>query len=173
MKTINQTYIILQQVRKLYHANNLIYKSLPRLKKKATSADLRKSYEIEIEERLRQQHRIEIIFNILKESTEGNMDDVISAMSHSQKKLAEKSIKNGHTDKMMIITSHAMSTSLAEGYESTINSAVGIINPDITRLLRRALREERAIEKRLSLLEEIHINSRTKKEALQVCDLYY
>ena len=153
-KTNKPTKVILQQVRRLYHANSLIYKSLARLQNKAIGLDLKESYEIEMEERLRQQHRIEIIFNILKETTKGSADDVISAMTHSQRKLTEGKSHNGHTDAMMIVTSHALATAQVNGYEATINCAEGVINPEITRLLRRALREEKEIEKRLAALEE-------------------
>lgn len=172
-KTNKPTKVILQQVRRLYHANSLIYKSLTRLLNKATNSDLRESYEIEMGERLRQQHRIEIIFNILKETTKGSADDVISAMTYSQKKLAEKAASNVHTDAMMIITSHALATAQVHGYEATINCAEGVINPEITRLLRRALREEKEIEKRLATLEELHkeeINEKKLHE--ETCDFH-
>ncbi|ELR68635.1 hypothetical protein C900_00179 [Fulvivirga imtechensis AK7] len=144
----------------------MIYKSLAHLQNKATGLDLKESYEIEMEERLRQQHRIEIIFNILKESTKGSADDVILAMTSSQKKLTKEASDNSHMDAMMIVTSHALATAQVHGYETTINCAEGVINPEITRLLRRALREEKDIEKRLAALEELY------KEAINGKKLY-
>lgn len=172
MKTVNNTTnVILEQVRRLYHANSLIYKSLPRLKKKASTPDLKESYDIEIGERLRQQHRIEIIFKILKVKVTGNADDVISAMTDSQKKLTYETA-GIHTDNMMIITSRAMTTAQVQGYESTINCAATTMDPEITRLLRRALREEKEIEKRLDVLQKLHGRACEKKEYEEVCDTW-
>ncbi|MBL6448851.1 DUF892 family protein [Fulvivirga sp. 29W222] len=158
-KITNMKDMMLQQIRSLYDADRTIYKSLPLLKEKAYSNDLKELIDEEIEEKLRQQHRMEIIFTILKEDTEGQIDDVMRCMTKSQRKLTNQCTETELSDTMMIITGRAMATHQINGYQTAITCAVSAGCPDITRLLRRALREEKGMEKKLGLLEEMHLQS--------------
>lgn len=158
-KITNMKDVMLQQIRSLYDADRTIYNSLPLLREKAFSQELKEFIDEEIEEKLRQQHRMEIIFTILKEDTEGQIDDVMRCMAKSQKRLTSQCTGSELSDTMMIITGRAMATHQINGYQTAVTCAVSVGYPDITRLLRRALREEKGIEKKLGLLEELHLNS--------------
>lgn len=158
-KIANMRDMMLQQIRTLYDADKVIYESLPQLKEKASAPDLREFIDEEIEEKLRQRHRMEIIFSILKEETEGEYDGVMRSMAKHQKQLTNQCVDSDLSDTMMIITGRAMATHQINGYQTAVTCAVCVGYPDITRLLRRALREEKGIEKRLGLLEEIHLHA--------------
>lgn len=149
--------MMLQQIRSLYDADHVILESLPHLKDKAQSKELKEFLELEIEEKVRQQHRMEMIFSILKENLRGESDEVMRCMTLVQRNLIERCLINGISDTMIIILARSNVAHQVNGYQTAVSCAVALGYSEIARLLRRGLREEKGIEKHLGLLEEVHV----------------
>ena len=149
--------MMLQQIRSLYDADLIIFESLPRLKAKAKSTDLKEFLDLETDEKIRQRHRMEMIFSILKENSEGETDEITRCMAMAQKSLIDRCLQNDLSDTMMIILGRAITTHQINSYQTAVSCAVGLGISQIARLLRRGLREEKGMEKQLGLLEETHL----------------
>lgn len=153
--------MMLQQVHALYAANRTIYDALPLLREKAQASDIKEFINLEIDEKLRQRHRMEMIFSILKEDIEREPDEIMQYVALTQQKLIERCLKIELPDSMLIIDIRSIIACQINGFQTAVSCAVGIGYTDIARLLRRALREEKATEKRLALLEEAHLKVTT------------
>lgn len=157
---------MLQQVHALYDANRAIYDALPLIKEKVQASDIKEFIDLEIEEKLRQRHRIEMIFSILKVDNEGESDDILQHIALTQRRLIERCLKREVPLSIIIIHIRSVIACQINGFQTAVSCAVGIGYPDIARLLKRALHEEKATEKRLGLLEETHLSENSLEQGI-------
>lgn len=155
MKKINTAKeMMLRQLRTLYDGDKVVYQTLPNLRKSVQTEELAVYIDEIIEGKLRQQHRMEIIFTILKEESDGVVDDVIRCIAKSQSKLVNQCVEPSLSETMTIAASREMTTHQLNGYQTAVICSARAGFPDITRLLKRALQEEKAIVLKLKTIED-------------------
>lgn len=146
--------LLLELVRSLHWAEKELYETLPKLKPKIITSDLKKFIEKETEEKKTQQDRLEIILALLKEEPSG-----ISASVGRHLKNIQREQKNAGkiSDSLMIILNHAITVYLINMHQKAICCSAALGYKEVTRILRRSLHTEMGMAEKLRSLENRHI----------------
>lgn len=150
----NLNQLLAQQVRRIYDGEKYMLKVINSMEENAISKDLKQFLVGQADEKRRQMSRLGQVFKDLDIETRVEPNDAIRCLSKEKKEMLDRCKTDKLYDAAMIIYNRAISNLQATSYQTAVASAVELGETESARLLRRCLREEQGIEKRLSMMEE-------------------
>ena len=157
-KTLNDLF--LDTLKDIYYAERQIVKTLPKMAKAASSAELKAGFEKHLEETHGQVERLEQIFEMLGKAPRGKTCDAILGIIDEGKEIMEEYKGTVALDAGLVSAAQAV-----EHYEiaryGTLKTWAGQLGmADAVKLLDATLQEEMATDKTLSQLATSDVNQK-------------
>ncbi len=144
--------LLLHGLKDIYYAENQIVKSLPKLIEKATNRDLSKGLKDHLEETKKQVARLDQVFQKLGQASQGvkcpAIDGLISEADDIAGEVADKEV----LDAAIVGAAQSVEHYEIARYGTLIAWAESLGHDDIIRLLNTNLNEEKAADKKLSMV---------------------
>lgn len=150
--------MLVDEIKDLYHAEKQLTKALPRMAKAATNDDLREAFETHLEETQEQISRLEEVFEALGEKVKAKpcpgMAGILEEASETLKEDAEGAVMDA-----AIIAAAQRAEHYEIGAYGTCAEWARLLGLDeVVTLLEQTLEEEKATDKKLTMLAESEIN---------------
>ena len=150
--------MLVDEIKDLYHAEKQLTKALPKLAKAATHDDLREAFEMHLEETQEQITRLEEVFEALGEKVKAKpcagMAGIIEEGSDVMKEDADGAV----LDAALIAAAQRAEHYEIGAYGTCIEWARLMGHNEVVNLLEQTLAEEKAADKKLTMLAESEIN---------------
>ena len=158
MKLESLKDLYLEQLKDLYSAETQLVDALPKMAERATSLDLKSSFNQHLRQTEEQVRRLEQIFQSLGESPKGHTCEGMKGLI----KEGEQMIKMKGDDKVidagLIAAAQRVEHYEIAGYGTVRTYAEMLGQSQHVTLLERTLKEEEMADEKLSQLAESHIN---------------
>jgi len=148
----------LDELRDAYDAEKQLTKALPRMAKAASSPDLRKAFEVHLEETRGQIERLERVFAGLDEKVRGKHCDGIAGIIDEGKSVMEEDFDDATMDACLIAGGQRAEHYEMAAYGTLVAWARAMGHAAAADLLQETLDEEKAADAKLSSLAEQGIN---------------
>ena len=148
----------LDELRDAYDAEKQLTKALPRMAKAASSPDLRKAFEVHLEETRGQIERLERVFQGLDEKVRGKHCDGIAGIIDEGKSVMQEDFDDATMDACLIAGGQRAEHYEMAAYGTLVAWARAMGHTDAADLLQETLDEEKAADAKLSSLAEQGIN---------------
>ena len=148
----------LDELRDAYDAEKQLTKALSRMAKAASSPDLRKAFEVHLEETRGQIERLDRVFEGLDEKVRGKHCDGIAGIIDEGKSVMAEDFDDATMDACLIASAQRAEHYEMAAYGTLVAWARAIGHTDAADLLQETLDEERAADAKLSSLAEQGIN---------------
>jgi len=155
----------LDELRDAYDAEKQLTKALPRMAKAASSPDLRKAFEVHLEETRGQIERLERVFEGLDEKVRGKHCDGIAGIIDEGKSVMEEDFDDATMDACLIAGGQRAEHYEMAAYGTLVAWARAMGHADAADLLQETLDEEKAADAKLSSLAEDGINQEAAQTA--------
>ena len=150
--------LFLHTLQDIYFAEQTIVKKLPKLAEKATSQQLKTSFETHLVETKEHVSRLEKVFEILGEQAKAEECPAIEGITEEAEELV-KEIKDPETrDAAMLAAAQAVEHYEITRYGTLVAWAEEMGHNEVVGLLRKTLDEEKATDAKLSQLAESRLN---------------
>jgi ferritin-like metal-binding protein YciE len=150
--------LLIEEIKDLYHAEKQLLKALPKMAKAATHEDLREGFESHLEETREHVTRLEEVFAALDEKVKAKacpgMAGIIEEGSDMMQEDAEASVM----DAGLIAAAQRVEHYEIGAYGTCIAWAKLMGHQEVVALLEQTLAEEKAADKKLTMLAEQEIN---------------
>ena len=150
--------MLVDEIKDLYHAEKQLTKALPKMAKAATHEDLRAAFEMHLEETQEQITRLEEVFEALGEKVKAKpcagMAGIIEEGSDTMKEDADGAVM----DAALIAAAQRAEHYEIGAYGTCIEWARLMGHTEVVALLEQTLEEEKATDKKLTMLAESEIN---------------
>ncbi len=157
--------LLLEQLRDLYSAEQLLLKALPRLVEKVTTPSLREAVNTHYGETQNHVTRLERIFSGLDEKASGEkckgMEGLLDECDH----VADEHGSDYVRDAGIIASAQRVEHYEIAAYGCTISFARLLGHQDIVTLLEETLAEEKAADEKLSAIAEEEVNQHAVSSA--------
>jgi ferritin-like metal-binding protein YciE len=144
--------LLLHGLRDIYYAENQIVKSLPKLIDKATNRELTKGLKEHLEETKNQVARLDQVFQKLGEESKGVECPAIDGLIEEADEIVGEVEDKEVLDAAIVGSAQAVEHYEIARYGTLIAWAEALGHDDIIRLLDTNLNEEKAADKKLSLI---------------------
>ncbi len=155
--------LLLQTLGDMYYAENQILKALPQMMEKAENAQLKRGFEQHLHETEEQVRRLDQAFELLEHDAKGTkcpaIDGIISEAEDLLGEIAEADVMNV----ALIGAAQAVEHYEISRYGSIIAWATELGHSDLANLLKDTLAEEKATDRKLTLMAEQRINPHAKE----------
>jgi ferritin-like metal-binding protein YciE len=150
--------MLVDEIKDLYHAEKQLTKALPRMAKAATNEDLREAFETHLEETQEQISRLEEVFEALGEKVKAKpcpgMAGILEEASETLKEDADGAVMDA-----AIIAAAQRAEHYEIGAYGTCAEWARLLGlEEVVSLLEQTLEEEKAADKKLTMLAESEIN---------------
>ena len=156
IKTMDDLFV--HQLRDIYYAEAQILKALPKMIDKTSNADLRKGFSDHLEQTRNHVTRLEQVFEMLDLNAEGvdcpAIDGIIEEANEVSGEVDDKRV----LDAALIAAAQAVEHYEMTRYGTLVTWAREAGRDDCARLLRETLEEERAADKKLTMIAEREVN---------------
>jgi ferritin-like metal-binding protein YciE len=156
--------LMIDELKDLYSAENQILKALPKMIKKATSAELKSGFEKHLEETEGHVERLDKIFQQLDASPRGKKCKGMEGIIADGKELMEKDADPEVMDAGLIGAAQHVEHYEMAGYGCVRTYAELLGLSDVAKLLQKTLDEEKATDEKLTELSR-QINVKAEKAA--------
>ena len=150
--------MLVDEIKDLYHAEKQLTKALPKMAKAATHEDLREAFEMHLEETREQITRLEEVFEALGEKVKAKpcagMAGIIEEGNDTMKEDADGAVM----DAALIAAAQRAEHYEIGAYGTCIEWARLMGHTEVVSLLEQTLEEEKAADKKLTMLAESEIN---------------
>ncbi len=155
----------IDELKDIYWAEKQLVKTLPKMKKAATSAELQQAFEDHLETTKTHVSRLEQVFEILGKKAEAKKCDAMAGITEEGEGIISETEKGTATRDVGLI----MAGQKAEHYEiSTYGGLVQLAKTlglfDIAQILAATLEEEKEADLLLTDIAEDHVNYEAKEE---------
>ncbi|MEA2983430.1 MAG: hypothetical protein QOF09_5253 [Alphaproteobacteria bacterium] len=158
IKTIDDLFLhVLQDI---YYAENQILKALPDMIQKATNRDLTSAFKDHLEETEKHVSRLDRAFELLGQEPKGTKCPAINGIIDEANEIAGEIDKKKVLDAALIAAAQAVEHYEITRYGSLIAWAEELGHDAVAKLLTTTLKEEKAVDKKLSSLAEKRVNLR-------------
>ena len=154
--TLHDAFI--DELRDAYDAEKQLIKALPKMAKAASSPDLRKAFEVHLEETRGQIERLERVFAGLDEKVRGKHCDGIAGIIDEGKSVMEEDFDDATMDACLIAGGQRAEHYEMAAYGTLVAWARAMGHAAAADLLQETLDEEKAADAKLSSLAEQGIN---------------
>jgi ferritin-like metal-binding protein YciE len=156
IKTMEDLFLhVLQDV---YYAEHQIVKALPDMIEKATNRDLTAAFKGHLEETEKQIKRLEQAFELLGEKPKGTKCPAINGIIDEANEVAGEIDNKKVLDAALIAAAQAVEHYEITRYGTLITWAEELGKDAVAKLLATTLKEEKATDKKLSVLAEKKVN---------------
>ncbi len=145
-------------LRDIYYAEKAILKSLPKMKKKASSSKLESAFSEHIEQTEQQVERLEQIFEMIGKSARGKRCPAIDGLSEEAAEIMQEADDDTVRDAGMLAAAQAVEHYEISRYGTLAAWAEKLGMKDAAELLRTTLQEEKDTDAKLSKLAMSEIN---------------
>ena len=156
VKTMNDLFM--HTLKDIYYAEKLIYRSLPKMMKQATSPELKAAFEKHREETEGQIERLEQIFEMCEVAARGircdAMDGIIADAKDSMEEVEDDEVR----DAGMLAAAQTVEHYEISRYGTMVAWANQLGMKDAAKLLQQTLDEEKKTDKLLSELALSNVN---------------
>ena len=150
--------MMLDEIRDLYHAEKQMTKALPKLAKAATNDDLREAFEMHLEETQEQITRLEEVFEALGEKVKAKPCPGMAGIIQEGQETMKEDADGAVMDAALIAAAQRAEHYEIGAYGTCIEWARLMGHTEVVSLLEQTLEEEKAADKKLTMLAESEIN---------------
>lgn len=161
--TLHDAFI--DELRDTYDAERQLTKALPKLAKAAASPQLREAFEAHLEETQGQIERLEQVFASLDERVRGKHCDGIAGIIEEGKSILEEDFDDTTLDACLIAAGQRAEHYEMAVYGTLVTWARAMGHTEAADLLQETLDEEKAADRKLSMIAEGGINQRAADAA--------
>jgi ferritin-like metal-binding protein YciE len=154
--TLHDAFI--DELRDTYDAEKQLTKALPKLAKAASSPQLRKAFEMHLQETQAQIGRLEQVFESLDEKVRGKHCDGIAGIIEEGKSIMQEDFDDTTMDACLIAAAQRAEHYEMAAYGTLVAWARAMGHTEAADLLEETLDEEKATDEKLSALAEGGIN---------------
>ncbi len=156
IKTFDDLFV--HTLRDIYYAEQQIAKNLPKMAEKATSTDLKRGFELHLDETKNQIKRLEEVFRLHGVDAKGVTCPAIHGILKEADEIAGEVDDPRVLDAALVGAAQAVEHYEIARYGSLVAWAKQLGRPDCAALLEKNLEEEKATDKKLSSLAESKVN---------------
>lgn len=156
IKTFDDLFV--HTLRDIYYAEQQIAKNLPKMAEKATSTDLKRGFELHLDETKNQIKRLEEVFRLHGVDAKGVNCPAIDGILKEADEIAGDVDDARVLDAALVGAAQAVEHYEMARYGSLVAWAKQLGRPDCAALLEKNLEEEKATDKKLSGLAESKVN---------------
>ena len=150
--------LFLHGVKDLFYAEKKLVQTLPKMAKKATSAELKQAIEQHLAETQDQVERLERIFELLDETPRGKKCPAMDGLIEEGKEIMEEAEDDDVLDAGMLAAAQAVEHYEIARYGTLIAWGEVLGMGEAVQLLKESLKEEKNADKLLSSLAEGKLN---------------
>ncbi len=152
MSVSNMQELLLDELKDLYSAEKQITKSLPKLAKAATSAELKAAFESHLQETLGQIERLEQIFDLMDKPHKAKLCHGMQGVLEEGSEVLEELDKGDLRDAALIGAAQRVEHYEMAGYGTVIAFATALGHKEAVKLLQATLKEEEAADQKLTAI---------------------
>ena len=161
--SINETgmfqELFLDSLKDIYYAEKYLLKSMPKMRKAATSPELQQAFQDHIEVTQQQVQRLEQVFEALGKKAQAKKCEAIHGLAKEGEEIIESTTKGSMTrDVGLIMAAQKIEHYEIASYGSLATLAAVMGNEEVKNLLGQTLQEEKNIDELLTQLAENNIN---------------
>jgi ferritin-like metal-binding protein YciE len=150
--------LFMDELKDLYSAENQLLKALPKMAKKASSADVRKGFEKHLKETHQQVERLDQAGRLLEVSLRGKKCAAMEGLIQEGKELMEEKAEPAVMDAALIAAAQKVEHYEIASYGTVCTWAKELGLDRVAQLLGETLAEEKATDEKLTELAEGGIN---------------
>lgn len=154
--TLHDAFI--DELRDAYDAEKQVTKALPKMRKAASSPDLKAAFESHLEETRGQITRLERVFASLDEKVRGKHCDGVAGIIEEGKSIMEEDFDDATMDACLIAAAQRVEHYEMAAYGTLVAWARVMGHSEAADLLEETLEEEKSADQKLSGLAESGIN---------------
>ena len=162
-KTLHDAFI--DELQDAYDAEKQLTKALPKLAKKATSAQLKSAFESHLKETENHVARLEQVFESIGEKPKGKHCDGIAGIIEEGKNVMEENLEESAMDACLIAGGQRAEHYEMAAYGSLIAWAKAMGHDTAADLLEQTLQEEKAADEKLTSIAEGGVNRQAAQTA--------
>ncbi|MGY6709159.1 MAG: YciE/YciF ferroxidase family protein [Rhizobiaceae bacterium] len=156
IKTFDDLFV--HTLRDVYYAEQQIAKNLPKMVEKATSTELKRGFELHLDETKIQIKRLEEVFRLHGVEVKGVTCPAIDGILKEAEEISGEVDDQRVLDAALVGAAQAVEHYEIARYGSLVAWAKQLGRPDCAALLEKNLEEEKATDKKLSSLAEDKVN---------------
>jgi ferritin-like metal-binding protein YciE len=158
--------LFLDCIKDIYWAENHLVKSLPKMQKSATSAELKTALADHLEETKVHVTRLEEVFELLGEKAQAKKCDAMEGLSKEGEGIIESTEEGSSTrDVGIILASQKVEHYEIASYGGMVQLASTLGLNDVADILAQTLDEEKAADQKLTQVAEDNVNYNAAEEA--------
>jgi ferritin-like metal-binding protein YciE len=150
--------MLVDEIKDLYNAEKQLTKALPKLAKAATHDDLREAFEMHLEETQEQITRLEEVFEALGEKVKSKACPGMAGIIEEGGDILKEDADGAVLDAALIAAAQRAEHYEIGAYGTCIEWARLMGHDEVVALLEQTLAEEKAADKKLTMLAESEIN---------------
>jgi ferritin-like metal-binding protein YciE len=150
--------MLVDEIRDLYHAEKQLTKALPKMARAATHEDLREAFEMHLEETREQITRLEDVFEALGEKPKTKPCKGMAGIIEEGAELMQEDAEEAVMDAGLIAAAQRAEHYEIGAYGTCVEWARLLGLDEVVSLLEQTLEEEKAADKKLTMLAEQEIN---------------
>jgi ferritin-like metal-binding protein YciE len=150
--------MLLDEIRDLYHAEKQLTKALPKLARAATHEDLREAFEMHLEETQEHVTRLEEVFSALDERVKAKPCPGMAGIIQEGQETMQEDADGAVMDAALIAAAQRAEHYEIGAYGTCAEWARLLGLNEVVSLLEQTLEEEKATDKKLTMLAEQEIN---------------
>jgi ferritin-like metal-binding protein YciE len=148
----------IEELKDAYDGEKQLTKALPKMAKAATSPDLRTAFESHLEETRGQIARLEQVFELLEEKAKGKRCEGIAGIVEEGSSAMGEDFDEQTMDAVLIASGQRAEHYEMAAYGTLVAWARALGETEAAQLLEQTLNEEKAADKKLTMLAEGGIN---------------
>ena len=156
LDSLNTLYV--EELKDLYNAENQLVKALPKMVKKATSAELKDAFKEHLEVTKKQIERLEEIFDKLGKSPKGKTCHAMKGLIEEASEIIDEDGEESVIDAALIAAAQRVEHYEMAGYGTVKTFASILGEDDAADLLDQTLQEEGEADHKLTALAEEVVN---------------
>jgi ferritin-like metal-binding protein YciE len=157
--------LYVEELKDIYSAEKQILQALPRMAKKTKNQELRKAFEMHLEQTRMQVERLDRIFEMLGKSSRGKKCKGMEGLIEEGKEMMQEDMEPEVLDAALIASAQKVEHYEIAAYGTVRTYANLLGEKDHVRLLQETLNEEGETDKQLTRLAESQINVEAMAEA--------
>ena len=152
--------LFLHGLQDVYYTENQIIKSLPTMIDKATNAQLKQALQMHLDETKEHARRVEQVFQKLGQQAKGVNCPAIDGIIEEAEEIASEVADKDVLDAAIIAAAQAVEHYEMTRYGTLVAWAQQLGRQDVVAPLQKTLDEEKATDKKLTMMAESKINRR-------------
>jgi ferritin-like metal-binding protein YciE len=163
MKLDSLEKLYVEQLKDLYSAESQLVQALPKMAKAASSSDLRKAFQMHLDQTKEHVNRLEQIFENMEYKPTGHKCKGMEGLIEEGEEMIENNAEEEVRDAGLIAAAQRVEHYEIAGYGTVRTYAEMLNRPEDAQLLQQTLDEEYKTDEKLTMLAESEINVEAKK----------